>query len=161
WLLLLAVGIASPLQAAAPRDELLRLVPDDVAFCVVVQDLRGRWSALSSSPFAAELRKSQAGQALKNAPESAQLAEVEKLLREHLGMGWAELRDEIFGDAIVLAYRPGPPGKPEQEQGLLLVRARTAEVLAKTVARFNEAQRELGELQRLEERSHRGVKYYY
>ena len=29
------------------------------------------------------------------------------MLRQHLGIGWAELRDDLLGDAVVLAYRPG------------------------------------------------------
>jgi hypothetical protein len=148
-------------QAAAPRDELLRLVPDDVGFCLAVQDLRGHWSALRDSPFIQQLKNSPAGQALRNAPEWAQLQAVERMLRQHLDLGWAELRDDIFGDAIVLAYRPGPPGKPEQEQGLLLVRARNSEVLTRAFERLNEAQKKLGELKLLEERQHNGIKYFY
>ena len=51
----LATALLPTLARAAPRDELLRLVPDDVAFCLVVQDLRGHAEALSASPFADEI----------------------------------------------------------------------------------------------------------
>ena len=45
-------------------------------------------------------------------------------LRQSFGVGFDQLRDDILGDAVVFAYRPGPPDKPDQEQGLILVRAR-------------------------------------
>ena len=36
---------------ASPRDELLRLVPADVGFCLVLEDLRGHGKAFAESPF--------------------------------------------------------------------------------------------------------------
>src|SRR5262249_32431304 len=68
--------------------------------------------------------------------------------------------DDILGDAIVFAYRPGPPGKPEQEQGVILLRARNAKVLADLVERVNKVQKEEGELKELEERRHNDTVYY-
>jgi hypothetical protein len=88
------------------------------------------------------------------------LARVERDLRQHLGLGWARLRDDVLGDAVVLAYRPGPPGKQEQEQGLLLLRARDARVLADLVDRLNQVQTRSGELTGVEEREHNGIRYY-
>ena len=38
---------------AAPRDELIRLVPDDAGFCIIVRDLREQFDRLAKSPFAA------------------------------------------------------------------------------------------------------------
>ena len=73
---------------------------------------------------------------------------------------WAQLRDDILGDALVLAYRPGPPGKPEQEQGLILVHARDAKLLAQVVERLNQFQKESGELKEVQVRDHAGQKYY-
>src|SRR5262249_52929372 len=142
-----------------PRDELLRLVPDDVAFCLVVNDLRGHYSALADSPFVAQFAGSPLGKVVGNAPEMAKLADVEKFLKQHLGTDFAQLRDAILGDAVVLAYRPGPPGKPEQEQGMLLVRARNEKALGGLIDRLNKTQQASGELKKLEERQHNGVKY--
>ncbi len=50
-------------------------------------------------------------------------------------------------------------GKPEQEQGLFLLRARNARTLATLVQKLNELQKGTGELKELVEREHRGVKY--
>src|SRR5690242_14919897 len=127
-LALLAV-LAAPLHARPPRDELLRFVPDNVGFCVVLQNLREHGAALWNSPFADQVRRSPLGVALGAAQELQQLTNVEKELQKHLGIGWAELRDDILGEAIVFAYRPGPPGKPEQDRAMLLVRARNAKTL--------------------------------
>src|SRR4051794_17161147 len=69
-----------------PRDELLRFVPDNVGFCLVVQDLRGHAAALTASPFAEQLRQSPLGAALRNAAEVHQLNRVDQFLRKQLGV---------------------------------------------------------------------------
>jgi len=158
--LFLTLVFTAPTPAAAPRDELLRLVPEDVGFCLVVQELREHLAALADSPMAAAVKASPLARAVGNAPELAQLAAVEKILKEQLGTDFVQLRDDILGDAVVFAYRPGPPGKPEQDQGLLLIRARNAVLLAGLVERLNQLQLKLGELLRLEERQHNGAKYF-
>ncbi len=146
--------------SAAPRDELLRLVPDDAGFCLVVQNLREHNAALLSSPFVKQFQDSPLGKALANAPEMQKLQSAEKLLHKGLGIEATQLRDDILGDALVLAYRPGPPGKPEQEHGLILVHARDAKLLAQVVERLNQFQKESGELKEVQVREHAGQKYY-
>ena len=114
-------ALAAPLRAASPRDELLRFVPEDVGFCFVLQDLRAHAADLADSPFVEQVRQSPIGAALRGSQELKRLDQADKTLRQQLGVGWDQLRDDVFGDAIVFAYRPGPPGKPDQEQGLVLV----------------------------------------
>src|SRR5262249_27241043 len=63
-------------------------------------------------------------------------------------------------DAVVFAYRPGPPGQPDKEQGLALLRARDDALLTRLIERINEDQKKSGELKALQERVHKGVKYY-
>ena len=157
----LAVAALTPAAApAGPRDELLRLVPEDVGFCLVVQDLRGHSAAFLASPFYRRFQESPLGQALLNAPEIQKLKALEKSLRDQLGVDWPRLRDDILGDAVAFAYRPGPPGKPDEEQGLLLVRARDGKLLAELFERFNKAQEKSGELKQLEALEHNGVRYH-
>jgi hypothetical protein len=160
WVPALLAALAGPLRAAGPPDELLRLVPDDIGFCVVLRDLRGHSAALLDSPFVGQLRHSPVGAALLGSREAEKLARVGQHLEKHLGLGWARLRDDILGDAVVFAYRPGPPGKPEQEQGLILVRARNARALADLIDGLNRAQRQAGELKGLQERDYHGVRYH-
>jgi hypothetical protein len=152
--------LALPLQAATPREELLRLVPDGMGFCLVVQDLRGQAAAVQASPFAAQLSRSPLGEKIRGSGELKKLDRLEAKMKEKIGLDWAQLRDDILGDALVLAYRPGPPGKPEEEQGLILLRARNAKVLADLIERVNTVQKEEGDLKDVEERRHNGSVYY-
>ena len=159
--LLLTLAVAAPAaEPQTPRDELLRFVPENVGFCFILQDVREQMKTLSDSPFAEQLDKSPIGQAFHAAKEIKQLTEVAKQLPQQVGVGWEELRDDILGDAVVFAFRPAPPGKPEQDQGLVLLYARDPKKLAVLIAYLNDAQKKSGQLKSVEEREHNGVKYY-
>jgi hypothetical protein len=138
--LLAATVPALPAWALAPRDELLRLVSEDVGFCLVVQDLRGRVDEFLHSPFVARWRASPLGQAVARAKETQKLESVEEQIRTLLHIDWATLRDDIVGDAVVLAYWPGSEGNPDRDQGVALVRARNAQTLAALMTRLNQTQ---------------------
>jgi hypothetical protein len=156
----LLAALASP-AAASRRDELLRYVPADVGFCLVLQDLRAHALALAESPFIEQLRRSSLGQALGGAQEWTKLDAVEAKLKKDLGVDWTRLRDDFLGEAVVFAFKPSPSGRNDQEEGVILVRARTANALNELVGRINKVQRDKGELKRdIEERVHRGVRYY-
>ncbi len=159
---LLLLTLASFARAAepSPRDEVLRLVPDDMGLCFVVQDLRSHADALAGSPFLEHFRQSALGQALQGSHEAAKLQELDKHLRKDLGVDWDRLRDDIFGDAVALAYRPGPPGQPGAEQELFVLRARDARLLAELLDRMNQVQKERKELTALEARDCDGQTYY-
>lgn len=151
---------SAPTRAADKRDEpLLRLVPDDVGLCLVVQDLRGHAQAFLASPFFERLSASPFAGTLRKTHELRKLAAFDRELRSHLDLTTSRIRDDLLGDAVVLAYRPAPSDKPEQEEGLLLVRARDAELLARTIERFNTIQKDSGELKELEARTHKGIAY--
>ncbi len=151
---------AADLRAASPRDELLRFVPDDVGFCFVLQDLRVHAADLAESPFVEQLRRSPLGAAIQGSKELGQLDQIDANLRKSFGVGFDRLRDDLLGDAVVFAYRPGPPDKPDQEQGLILVRARTAEVLATLVESINKAQKKDGSLTDVQECTFNGATYF-
>jgi hypothetical protein len=157
-LLLLPPAVAA---AATPRDEALRLVPDDVGFCLVVSDLRDHADALAGSPFLEQFRASPLWLAVLASAETTKLLAVEKQFRKDLGIDWARLRDDVFGDAIVVAYRPGPAGQmSKQDQDLIVIRARDAKVLAELLERVNQVQRERKEVTELEPRTYQGQTYY-
>src|SRR4051794_2059726 len=145
--------------SASSRDELLRLVPEDAGFCVIVRDLREQFDRLAKSPFAAHFTASPLGQALAKSPELQKLADFDRQLNANLNLTWAQLRDEILGDAVVLAYTAGPPGRPEKEQGLLLAHARRPDLLAALFERLNEVQKKAGEVTAVEPRMYRGQSY--
>ena len=145
--------------SASPRDELLRLAPADAGFCVVVQGLRDQVARLAESPAAARLAASPYGRSIRESPEAQKLAQMDKEFRTHLNVSWAQLRDDVLGDAVVLSYTPGPPGKPEAEVGLLLVHARKPDVLTSLLDRLTDLQNKSGELTAVERREYRGQAY--
>lgn len=154
----LVVSLA--LQAATPREELLRLVPDSVGFCLVVQDLRGHAAAWRNSPFLEQLRRSSFADKIRNSDKLKTLDRIDAELKEKLGFDGKRLCNDILGDALVLAYRPGSPGHPQQEQGAMLLRARDEKALADLIERINKVQKEEGELKDLSERRHKDIVYY-
>jgi hypothetical protein len=158
WISSLAVMLCgwACLQAASPTDELLRLVPEDVGFCVVVQDLREHGERLGASPFVKQLRLAY----LNKSPEWAQVQGLNEFFQKQFEVDLTRIRDDILGDAVVFAYRPGPPGKPQEEQGLILVQARNAELLASLIRKFNEAEINNGKLKEVKEAEFKGEKYF-
>jgi hypothetical protein len=152
--------VSLSLQAAAPREELLRLVPDSVGFCLVVGDLRRHVADWQTSPFVEQLRQCPFAVKIRSSDKWQKLDHIESEMKEKLGLDWKRLRDDILGDAVVLAYRPGLPGQPQQEQGVMLLRARNEKALADLIERVNKVQKEEGELKELTERRHNGIMYY-
>lgn len=146
--------------AAAPRDEILRLVPADSGFCLLLQDLRTHSDHLASSPFAAQFAKSNIGIALAGSPELSKISNFERDLQKHFGISAAKLNEEIYGDAVAFAYRPAPDGKQENEEGVFLLRARDKDLLAKLIGQLNDHQKKNKELKSIEERKHDGEIYF-
>jgi hypothetical protein len=146
--------------AATPREELLRLVPDPVGFCLVVQDLRGHAAAWQTSPLLEQLRQAPFAVKMRSSTKWKKLEHLESEMKGKLGLDWKRLRDDILGDAVVLAYRPGSPGQPQREQGVMLLRARNEKILADLIERINKVQTEEGELKDLSELRHNDVVYY-
>ena len=153
-IVLLGLLCASPAIAAPPADELLRYVPADATFCLVLRDLRSHSETLGKSPFAEQFRSSPLGKTLTGSAGLARLLQTEQFLENALGLSLDKLRDDVFGESIVFAYRQGPPGKPEQEQGLMLLRAKEAKPLADLVERLNKVLKT-----QVTEVEHAGFKY--
>jgi hypothetical protein len=158
--LVLLVSLARPAVAGppSPRDELLRLVPADTAVCFVVQGIREQSRTVAASPFAGwaadRLRPKLAA-----TPEAGQLKTVEQFLTAALGVSLADIRDDILGDAVVLAYQPGPPGKPDDDRGVVMLKARDPAKLRKLLDALNAAQRADGSLFGLADRTYRDHAY--
>ena len=156
----LALPAVSPAAEVTAAEELLRFVPADMTLCLVVRDLRGHSAALANSPLAEAVRRSPLGLLLKAPPELRDVFKTNDWLVKNLKITPEQLRDDILGDAVVLAYRAGPPGKPQLDEGMLLIRARRPQTLAALVERLNKAQKDSGDLKTVEERTHNGVKYF-
>lgn len=155
--LLLATALA---RADAPADSVLHLVPEDVGFCFAIHDLRGHAATTEDSPFMKSFAASALGQTIVRCPLVQKLEQARRQLVSGLQIPWPELRDGVLGGEVVLAYRPGPPDHPEQEQGAILIRAPDAALLAKFVQRFNDAQMKAGDVTKIEPRAFGGLQYH-
>ncbi len=147
---ILILGFASSARAN-PTQDLLRSVPPECTLCLVAQDFKGHSQRLAESPFAARLKKSDLGKILMNAEALQKIFDFEKVLAGPLGITFEELRDCIFGDAVLYAYRPGTAAKPDEDAGILMLKARDPKALAKLVETLNEVQTKSGELKALTE----------
>jgi hypothetical protein len=147
--------------AVSPRDELLRLVPGDAGYCLIIGDLRDHTAKILDSSWWKALRESPLGRAVAN---SAEMRKLDKVLgsdlRRHLQIDWPRLRDDILGDAVAFAYRPGRPGKPAEEQGLFLLWARDPVLLGTLITRLNQVQQQAGELSAVNPYHYNGRKFY-
>src|SRR5215471_14763591 len=90
-------------RAESPRDELLRLVPDNVGFCLLLEDLRGHSVQLRDSPFFQQFEKSPIVGLLKNDADWRNFMAGREKLEALLGIDVQKLRDDILGDAVVFA----------------------------------------------------------
>jgi hypothetical protein len=155
----MALLVAAPAGlTASPRNEILRHVPDDVGFCAVFTGLPAAVERIRESPFAAALSRA-AARGAPGVKELEDLKQVSETVRKLLKLEWKELADIVPGEAFAFAYRPGPPGKPDQEQALFLLRSRDGKALEKLVNTLNALQQASGELLSKEDVSFKGVKY--
>lgn len=153
---LLAAAFAA--TAASPVDDTLALVPPNTAVCFVVQDLRGQAERLHTSPFAEWFPKSAFGKSVLGTAEVQKVRAGMKTIAAQLGITLEELRDDVFGDAVVFAYQPPRGEKPDS--GVILAKARKPDTLAKFVRNLNDEQKKAGELKEVREKSHRGLAYF-
>jgi hypothetical protein len=140
--------LVPPAAFAGPRDDLLRLVPDDYAFCVVVQELREHGK--SDGTFLKGITDHPLFRGIQNTPEVQKVQQVFESLMKELMVTPEQVRDDLLGDALVFAYRKGPPGQEGKEDGLILLHARDEKLLARVVERINELQTKAGELKGVE-----------
>ncbi len=145
---LLLLGGSVPLLAA-PRDELLRLVPADYTFCLLVQNLREQGTA-KTAPALQRLWQTPIVQAALRSPEGQQAQQTVSTLLKELDVTAEQLRDDVLGDAVVVAYRKGPADHPEHEDGFVFIHARDAKILAQVIDRLNDVQTKSGEVKKLE-----------
>lgn len=156
---LIAVAFFAAPLFAGPTADVMRLVPPKTTVCFVVQDLRGTAARLSESPFAAHFAESKLGKSLLGSDELKQLATVETILKDILGLTFADLRDDILGDAVAFAYQPPTDGKEGQDSGVLIGKAAKSDVLTKVVGKLNAAQLQSKELKATTDKKHNGTGY--
>jgi hypothetical protein len=150
----------APARAADPAGEVLRLVPPNTSICLVVRGLRTHLRAIEGSPFEKWLEQSPLGKRLTDPAEVAKIEQLETFLKAQFGVGFDQLLDDVIGDAVVLAYQPGPPGQPEAEAGVVFVNARKPDLLARLVEKLNDFQKKTGEIKSVRPMIHQGQRYF-
>ncbi len=149
-----------PTLGAGLADPLLRLVPGDSGATLAVENLKGTFRDVRESPLYAgicrlpvvkEWLRAGRFQGIHDAVEK-----VEQTLGEKIGV----IRDDLLGEAFVLALHVPPGGRTEEARGILLVRIPNRELLDRILDRVNSAKMARGELRRVAERTHRGVTYH-
>jgi hypothetical protein len=121
---------------------------------MVVGDLREHARKIKNAAWVKALHTAPFVQEIANSPEMRKFHEVEALVKKRLKVGFDQLRDDVLGDAVVFAYRPGPPNDPRGEQGVALIWARDPRLLAQVVDLVNT------DLKKLDQRLHHGGKYF-
>jgi hypothetical protein len=159
-ILISLVWLAATSVQAAPRDELLRVAPPNAALLLVVQNARVHVHNLIESPFGHWFPTTTIGKTLLASADLKQLQDLGTMIVRELGITPQELIDEILGDCVAFAFTPAPPGHPNDERAVILVRPRKPAVLAQLVDRLNQLQLKSGELKAVVRRDHRGAIYY-
>src|SRR5262249_47916195 len=76
--------LSAPWTWAAPHDEVLRLVPGDVGFCLLIEDFREHWKELADSPFVKHFRASPMAAKVVDAEGIQKLSLADQLLQQYL-----------------------------------------------------------------------------
>ena len=137
---LIALLVFAAPAVAAPRDELLRVAPQDAALFVLVQNARDHVKRLQDSPFAKWLPQSALGKQLLGGVDLKQVRDGVEPLFNALGVTPAEVLADVLGDAAAFAYTPSPTSEESGERAILLVRPGKPETLAKLVDKLNAIQ---------------------
>ncbi|MFO0864738.1 MAG: DUF3352 domain-containing protein [Gemmataceae bacterium] len=151
-----------PWQAmhAQPAPDLVDRVPEGFALCVTVQNLREHWQRWQNDAWLAKAAESPLGKAILDAPEIRSLKKFEADLQAAFDLNWGTVRDDLLGGQVIFAFKPSPTGKQDEEEGLLLVHSRRADLWQRMFDKLNELQEGNGELKSLEERKHQGQTYW-
>ena len=155
-LLLFGWSLLSVPTQAGPREELLKLVPEDVGFCMVVNDLRGHSKHLGEGPLR-KFQQSPLFHLMLRKQEAQKFSRFAEEVKLHLRVDWQQLRDDIFGDCVVFGYQHNLPNAPDQERGLLMLWAQNPVLLGKLIDRVNLADG----VQKIGKRQHKNSVYFH
>jgi hypothetical protein len=157
--LTLLLVIATSVSAEGLADPLLRLVPADAGATLVVEDLRGHAREILASPLAEAFRQLPAVKAWFDSDQFRKFTTARSDIEKVLGVNLTTLRDDLLGDAVVLALRARPEDGPDGARGLLLVRVRDRALLERLIATINSAEKRDGPLVEVVEKTHKAARY--
>ncbi|MCS6864447.1 MAG: hypothetical protein RMJ56_11455 [Gemmataceae bacterium] len=158
--LFLVASLSTPPVTAAPRDEALQLAPPDFALVAVLQNFRDHSTAILTSPFAEWFPSTALGQQWLTTGPLATLRDQLFPILASLEVTPQQFFHDIIGDAVVFAYNPAPPEKPDGERSVILLRPRKPELLTQLMGQLNDAQTQAKEIQGVVERRHGTHSYF-
>ena len=143
---ILALCLGMSARGESPAEELLGLVPADAGLTVAVEDLSGHLRTFLDSPLAEGLARLPAVRGWLASDGGRRFVRARKDIESALKVDAARVRDDLFGEAVVLALHL-PPGEPQDRaRGLLLTRVRDRALLLRMIALANDAERKAGAL---------------
>lgn len=159
---LMAVSLGYPhMVMAEGRDQLLALVPENTALCLVVNELRDHSKYLENTRWVQKLLRSPLGRALTNNSDFSKIGDINSELKRHLQINVNQLRDEILGDCVVMAFNPSSDENSDDDRGVILLWTKNPQLLQQVIERINVAQEKNGELKLLETLKYKGVSYVH
>ncbi len=148
-----------PGQDSTPIDQLLRLTPASSAVVVTLEDMRGQSERFTSSRLAAILRNLPIARAWHDSDRRKTMQQAKARVETVLSAPLEAIRDEVLGDAVVLAIQV-PRDESARGHALLLIKPRDRALLERVLAKLNEAQINSGELERVVDKTHAAVTYH-
>ncbi|MBX6312440.1 MAG: hypothetical protein IRY99_05895 [Isosphaeraceae bacterium] len=156
---LLILVTAGATQGAGPADDLLALVPPNAGATLVIEDLRGLARDFFASPVSEGLRELPAVKTWFASERYLQFSQARREIEAALGAPFAEIRDDLLGDAVVLTLQPPADGGAGEPRGLLLLRFRDRALLDRLIATSNESEKQSGHLLEVLQRRREGIAY--
>ena len=160
--LILLATAARAGEPVSPARELQKLIPPDASVVLTVEDLRGQARELLASRLAAEFQKLPTVKAWFDSEKYEQLATARDQIEGVLQAKLTEIRDQIVGDAVVVALRlpPDSPFDPSHARGILTLKAANPALLKRLIDLVNTTQKQNGELAAVVERKRGDISYF-
>lgn len=155
-LALAAAAAATPPALAGPVDELLRIVPNDAGACLIVEDFAARYREAADSELWRRVQQSPLYAKWNESPGRRRLQQLWAIAPFYLGVSGPQLRDDIFGQAVVLALLPAGRGEG-RDVGVLLCNAHSETAMSSLTGALTTAQGNRA----VEQRRHRDVPYFW
>lgn len=142
--------------ANSATDDILKVVPAQAGVCLIVEDLAAHYQSVARSELWKRIQASHPYQRWLASPTYGKLTQVWPLLPIYLGMSGAELRDEVLGQSVVLAFRPRQNAE-DRDIGIFFCRAADEQLLTKLVTALSVPTNQ----RKVEKRHHRDTLYYW
>ena len=146
-------------MGAGPADPLFRLVPPESSVVLAVEDLRDGARRVEAAAITEDLKRLPLVATWLASDRVRRFQRIEERLEVSLGVPIRTLRDEILGDAFVLALLSGPDDKVDRSSGLLLIKPRQPKLLAQLIETRNAAATKQGSLLVVDVRRHGPTTY--